>query len=741
MVKHGFNTLFSTLLFLFLMNSSLAKDCREKSAGQVKVSLTKTGLQKIVDQAVDQSLGLIEETVSGLDLGDVDLMGNPDKCSKKKWKAMSTKESWKKCPGIPALFKSDQVDGWREFAKPIPTKVSLDNMQIKDLKLGKAQVECTIDSCTIDIPVENFELSTDINVDSLFDGDKLIGMKSTSLFLSENLLGKKPSVKFQVNLNDQGEMVDLIQLKSEFFQGDIPAGSIRLGVGGRRDFTDFSEEQMDKIVNENIVKDMQKIVDEAKELIKNKKLTKEKLENWHSKKMDELKDSYIDRAVDLGLEEAKKYFEGDFSFNVFFVGQAIMKMDFPIIEEMTEKSGPLISKLIEDSLRESLKPTLGDLPFLHNEFFQGLPTVNVNDFINHEKLATIDKDFEKELKSCLKKLKASKCEFDKFNKGVLSLGNSSLDEDLFLLKKMQDALVENISKLEAKKVDGFFERKRKKKSLKLLKEIERNIPKAMKSLAQNMKENDVRLGLELVVKNVTKMKETLDVLLSACSGGCFSLNIPDVNPTPIEGIEEDYDIAVALNIGTLNSYIKSLHKMNMLDICMVENKSYQVCDNRALFATEHRITFKKAPKIKWDEGKQSYVLSISDLIREQDIVGLPTSFLGNRDLTDLDIPFVFDVSADGKKVVLTPKGDVQSKIDMDAKSLIFPALLTVVAPYAGLAFEAIHAGTHSVILGANEGKIKEVVSSGVQIPGNTPVSKIVKIKNERDQVVVYSQLK
>lgn len=741
MVTQVFKLSFYILITFININSIFARDCSEKDEGQIKVSLTGSGLQKIVSQVIEQSIAPIEKSVSGLELGDVAIIGGSDKCSKEKWKAMSTKESWKTCPGVPALFKGGHTEGWRELAKPIPSKVSLDDMKIEELKLGEPVVICSVDSCTIDVPVENFELSADVNVTDSFDGEKLIGMKETSLFLSENLLGKKPSVKFKANINANGELVDLIQLKSQFFQGNIPAGSVRLGIGGRKDLSDFALEQMEKIVDENLEKDMQLIEDEARVLVESNKLKKDEFSDWYNKRFDKLKESYKDRAVELGMEDIQGYFEGDLSFSTFYIGQAVAKTDFPIVEQMTEKAGPLISNLIEDSLRDSLRPTLGDLPFIHNEYFQGLPTVNVNDFINHEKLKDIDSELTSEIASCLKKLKASKCEFEKFIKGVSSLSQSSLPADLELLKNMQDIYQREIDKVRAINADGFFEKRRKKKSLKSLDQMANAIPKAIGMVEQNIKENDLRLGLEMVVKNVEKLSDTLEVLLSACSGGCFSLDIPDVDSRPIEVIDEDYDIAVALNIDTLNGYIESLHKMNMLDICLIENKSYQVCDNHSLFSTEHRITLKKPPKVKWDEEKKSYVLSISDLVREQDVVGLPTSLVGNRDLTDLDIPFIFDISKDGKKVVLTPKGDIDSNFDMDGRALIFPALLTVVAPFAGVAFEAIHSGAHTVILENNKEKIQELVSSGVQIPDNTPVSKIVKIKNESGQVIVYSQLK
>lgn len=457
--------------------------------------------------------------------------------------------------------------------------------------------------------------------------------------------------------------------------------------------------------------------------------------------MDFTVDQISSSAAKKGMSQALSYTKGDLSALTFLVADGLTSNNVEIVDILLQKSLPQITKSVEEMTKKNLKPFTSNLPFIHEPFNVEMMNLKAQDFVDNEQINYYKRKIDKLVDQCKNNFRKSECRFSFGNKLKRLLLDSSDSSNIELVDQMNSKLRDMINHLQANPSKGFFSdarwEKKMIKDMKTFLDDEKNIKN---SISKKSKKLNEQLALNVAVKEVISAKDNIDFLVSACSSGCTQLELSNVQSRTFPKIDRPYDMAMTINVEAINDYIASIQKQGLLDVCLVEGVMVH-CGDFNIFGTENKISFKKPPRIEWDEKQKSFLLKMDDIHRNQDIIGLPSWLTGSAEYTSLEIPFELKVSPDGKEFSLSPKGEISAEYDTDKNKLLLPTVLTfAVAPYAGLAFEAIHRSAHSALLEMGEDAIIEGVGTGISLQENLPIERIVEIRNNSSEVTIYADL-
>jgi hypothetical protein len=740
----------SILISIQLLSLSHARNCSD--GGQALARITPRGLEKVVGISLKEAIPYIHDGVKEVEPIDFEVKADREKCSADKVRDLEIGQSYKVCPGFPRLLVEDDgiaLSEIKESAKAVPSDFDLKNFGVKDIKLGKPTVNCDGVECDIEIPVDKFQVTGDFKAREMGKKKDYLDIDGLSVTV-KSTKEKRPKLKFKAKLGADGTLENFVSFPQDFLGAELGMENLSIGVGGRENLQEFANESLENIMSGDY---LGKVAEDFAELAAQKygpegeykHLSKDEryklAQKYVMDKMDFTAKQITESAVNTGMERALSHTKGDLSTLTYLVADGLTSSELPIMDVLLQRALPMVTKEVEQVTRENLAPFTKELPFVHDPFKVELPNIKAQDIVNSEQIDYFKKKISIVSKSCQEKFKRRKCRLKDMNKLERLLKDSSDTSDLERLGLVEKELRALKKHLEANPSEGFFSNKKPKENLvKNINKFLAKIPNIEKKIQANSQKKNEQLALEVAVKQVVSANENLDILVSACSSGCTDINISDVQARSFPDTDKEYDLAVTLNLESVNDYIEAIQKQGMLDVCLVEGIMVH-CGDLNLLGTENKISFKKPPRIEWNEEKKEFLLKIDDIHRNQDIVGIPSWMTGSSEYTSIEIPFDIKVSEDGKEFSLNPRGEIKTDYDSDKKGLILPTVLTfAVAPYAGLAFEVLHRGAHSAILELGEDAVAEGVGTGVRLEDDLPVRRVVDIHHNGQEVTVFTEI-
>ncbi|MDD0851978.1 hypothetical protein HBN50_02670 [Halobacteriovorax sp. GB3] len=732
----------------FSLVSAQARNCYDTPKAALRV--TDSGLEKVIRNSLVNGKEAMEKSLSAGKPFAFQVKAKRDKCTREKWEAMTIGESWKHCAGYPMALSGLPVSikKMQDMGKPLPTDFDFNNFRIDELKLKEPLVKCQGRLCDIEVPIERVKLRTDLKGKDLFYDKTFVDIDDLTITIDESEK-TTPKVRFQVKLGDDNSIENFVSFPADFLGGDMKSENLKLGVGGKDSLYDFTSDRLNSFLKNdyfvNVVTDFYKLSEEKfspdgefKHLSKEAREQKQK--EWLKQKIEFVEKQIIDSSVKKGLEDANKYLKNDESKALFFISDQIADMQLPVVDQLFGKLIPKMAEKIEPKIREKMEPAMNNLPFIHKDKDFVVPSVKIEDLVNEKKIIQLQEAIKKSFDACMVEYRRKYCRNDIFDDLDTFYKKSSHKKVLDLMDDLGVYFADLQEKLKRNEQGkGFSARKKERLELDVKKLHSRLINKR-KRVLQNIENKDAQFAVKLAVDSILSSDEMIDFYVGVCNSDCQEVDIQKISNTNIVDMGLPYDVALKVNIGVINDYLEKLQKNGLLDVCMVQG-SLSHCDEFNLFETEHRFRFKKAPKILWDESKNAFVLHAHDILREQDLIGLPSWMIGNREYTDLEVPFQFDIHSDGKGVGLRPLGDIKMNYDVDEKSFILPTILTfAVAPYAGLAFEMIHASTHSIVSKGQEKQLQTKMIQGVRLSDNGPIREFVGMDVENQDITVFVNL-
>ena len=234
-------------LFMVLINGTILANTIEQTIFKIKVS--KDGRQALLKQSLNGIAGAIQSHLEDAPLNDKFLQANPADCTKEKMDAMGSLEIWKKCPGIPDYFFKDgsYFSGYR----PRLVTLSLSDIRVNQASLGHIKTLCDNDSCVVEIPLNNLELSSNIDISqkrasSRFSaGQKILSIPGSSVRIAPNTEGDTPVLKLKAKFNNTAsspqQQDSIISFDPSESRLNIPSGSVRVSLPGHLDQSSVSE--------------------------------------------------------------------------------------------------------------------------------------------------------------------------------------------------------------------------------------------------------------------------------------------------------------------------------------------------------------------------------------------------------------------------------------------------------------------------------------------------------------------
>lgn len=733
------------VIYAFISNSIFAaSNCNEVDKKvNIRASLSERGLEKVVALGLDQAKKPIEDGLKNLEIKDFRKYSDSKVCKKFQVDKMTTSEAWTKCPGMPLALISDAGVSFSDIGKPLPSHYQFKNINIAELKIGDISIHCAELVCDIAIPINKLAVTSDINVDNAYNGKSIFGAKEATLIIKKNKNNEAPVIKFKAQLSPDGELEDLIQLPNGFLSANLPVNSLKIGVGGKSQEQEL-ENTMKQVFDKDLKKELADIKKRGAVKFLPKELGSKKYRKWFSKEFEKFSDRYVDLFQKRHAKNNEKYFLNKKSYELYMLAQVFTEHKGGLVQQIMGAIVPKIAKAVEKNVEKAITPFTTKIPFIHDEYNVANTSLRVQDHINHSKYKKGPRKFLAQLNKCIDKQRSKYCDFEPFEELLVNMRKSSNEKDIEILSQMKLIAKRGLESLRRVKNKGMLAKRARKKGTKSLNKMRSNLyPRTLKSITDNIYQRDLKQQIQIAVKSIEETSGILNMYLTACIG-CGEVKFPELaeEPLKVDISPDDYDVAIGIDLKTINAAMEILQKKGMLDFCVSGNE-FISCKEADFFDQQERIEFKKAPKLVWSEKKQAYILKISDLLREQDILGLPTSWIGNRDYNDLDIAMRPGISPDGKSVHLTPVGDINLDygIVRDGQSLLIPALLTIVAPYAGVVFEVARAGAHELVADYATESIRSNMNKSVDVTDKLPLERIVKIQSDENEIRVYSILK
>lgn len=614
---------------------------------------------------------------------------------------------------------------WLDF-KSLPIDIILNKINSK-IKLGKPSVKCIDLDCKISLPVKQIYVSTDLLVQKCVDQEVFFGINKLGLELSNN----SEEIQFNINLaiekdeNDKGQIV--IKNKSSISQ--IPKRSLSVLIEGENNIDELNQ-KLSLIVNSII---------ENKELLKNDQIEY----SWfidQAKAFVNLKKN--DDSLNVGPNDVNKfvqqaidtrYFSNKKSKVVFKALQGAISADN--LEWINTK----LYKILNDSLSElvatQVEKQMESKKLLSTEFDFEIPGVSIESITDSSTITKRYKIVKSGLQRCQNiKMYWGTCTFRNIKEFFIMAKYSDLESVLEMAFDIQQELIQlEKSKKTLESTDILDE----ESYVYTMKNFNIYNEKYMPYLIKKIKRNILGISKseqKMSLFNLIKKEDSVEFVFSINSKNKNdSLKFEGLSSGSIPSIENrEYDLALAVNIESINSMLKWQVKRKYFDFCM-NSSQFTTCQNKGFFDTITNLKFNHAPQIKRIEDH--YVFSIDKTEADFEFMGLPTNWFGTRAIVSASVPFNFVLLDQGRKLSFESAGDVTADYDFFEMSLksVIPKLLSLV-----------HAPLVSVVMGLGANIAQTSLTKGFDLIGEESfIEEIVEIKphpENKNELLVYLKI-
>ena len=744
--------------------TSFALDCKDRDKYKLKAKVSERGLEKIIAQGIKESAISLREDLLGKHEARKNIIEqkNPECLNKKLWDAMEVGESWKKCIGLPSIIIGEEV-GLFEGIKASPVKVDVD-WGIEDLDFSASSVKCKDFSCDVTVDIDSLAISGGLSATDLFSNKKMLGIKN--LEIKTNKDGKSPQLSFKLEF-DPNNIESFVNFSNKDIILDTVGSDFSINAVDDQGRSLDSGNIFDRVYSKALENDKKKIVQafEKKFGTDRKKLAKNsEARKWLKEEFQLVINRYTNQAKDKIGKIYKEQFSTDLSAALYFIGKDITAQKGNQAKQLiTNAVGKSLSDSISKVLPQMVNEELSSLPLFHSEYEMPLSDISIqNEYMHNVYKQRVDEI--KNNKRCNKLLEVitnrkkitctsdihiakmvtgscddheinDNCRFSGINKFLDSMKNSSFKENDGVVNKLISYLDDTLDVISKAKHGNH------KKNIKTLNKLLTKARQTKKNIKKNSEVADKNYALKLAVLKSQKMGNTIELFLGVCSSGCQDLDLLEVNSKQILNSSKPYDVAVSTNIASLNNVLKNLYEQKKLDLCITKRQD-SLCTDDAFFLDlnmRERFRLLEAPKISWDKDKKNFVLIAKKIERAQDII-IPTSLIGDRDVTSIEIPFNLVPSKDGKGVQVHVTSDIKASVTIDEKSFLMPILLTAINPVAGVAYGIGRTSVHAGVLNNSMKSMKTQAEVQSDLSTDTPVYKLVDVQTDGDEIHFYTDL-
>ncbi|MBF0362256.1 MAG: hypothetical protein HQK49_14665 [Oligoflexia bacterium] len=628
-----FSLIFILLIFFTLQaiyasdNDGVDKDKTHK--GVIKSNVTFNDNQRIltIESSPFAREKLIRETITSFAIpklekflnnrlvGDKTGLGpKKEDCTPEKMSEMSFKEAWTKCYGIPDYFYYDADAGFFKVPSfsPHPISIDLKNIKIDKIKFGKPVVSCVDLDCSIEMSLEDLDVSFDfeiINVNQVYEvapGESLLKFKPLKFKLKNNLGDKIPKFELTAKLQDSTEGNAPLELRASGTKLEVQPGIFKLEIPSIRNVGEDD-------ANINI----------AELLNRDKKLD-----------VGETSVYLLSKAASALIGSLSMY------FNLVDVGQSLNELlsdedkIISVNEIINTKVLPMVLNLVNKSIAKS--------PYLQNIGLK-IPPLGLQDVYDFEKFDKLTKGYSSQLEELnnllnilisgndieliADKLMAkniAEIKIDSKNifptsdvikeiaesqfKGTIKL----IDRAEVAGKKLKELLIKSLDKTK-KEITGMRNQNdlvvHLKNQVKLLEDNMKQMENAKEQIKAKIKLNEQEVNLRgLLEKNPLDHNNLRIVLADTDENSCDGQS----NKASCLESKCDFDVMVSMNFKFLNKQLLKFFQQKKFDFCFTEDKeifiSCKSAKEQKIPVTEVKML--SAPQIIWEKSENKYKIDL-----------------------------------------------------------------------------------------------------------------------------------
>lgn len=734
-------------------------DICEKAETDISVafSLKNRGLERLIQHGLEFNLDDIEELLNGK-VPDMEIRpADESLCGSEKYLELDPGQRCEICPGtifnIPSTVYPDKYSG-QGIAQSdcYPAKTKITNIKNKFVLDKEVSVKCNEDRlCAVTIGVEQGEISANLDSRSL-DGKNDFGKVDGLSIRAHDSSEKQPlAIEFRAQFDSNGKLEDLIQLPDNFISAVFGRSGLSIGIENVHSFSELEQKIFEYggmnngMEIQNKVKDgVDREIEEYERRNSGQKMPLEDQLQLGRELLEDLGGRGAAENIGQAFKDGsavfmEKHLNTNPHMKMILLGLMQASWRSKNSDYFNMMASSILTPILNKSLKSKLEQILEYMPTENSIAPTTFPIVKLQDLIDNSQITA---GMGEMLQFMDKKANypATPWGLESFIKDV---SKTKTKVSLGHLEKLRDELKDRLEKIVEWEKGGNArpegDQKKRVDWKRLHQDAINLINNLLPEIKEKIEEKNREYGMFASIKGFSTSAERINFILSGCPHKCLK---KDKDPVTIPKRDDiEYDLAVATNIGTINTILKRLKEENtgFFEFCIVETK-VENCSS-TLLGVKHRISLEEAPKLEWDESNKNLILVLENFTRDSSFAGVPGLLTLNKDVSHFRIPIKLEVSADGKIISSKIDGkEIQAGAKLELSNRIFSLATTSISVAVGAGVQVLQTIVHDQAIKKIKDKITKFTGEGIDVTDNDFLEN-VSLDISDGEIAVYARLK